>query len=270
MSDAFSRFDGGIPENYDKGLGPHIFVDYGADMARRAAEAAPQRVLEVAAGTGIVSRMLRDALGGDAHLTVSDLNPPMLEVARAKFADGENVSFEPADATDLPFDDAAFDLVACQFGVMFFPDKDKAYREVHRVLAPGGRYIFNVWGSLDDNPFARLAQETISAFFPKDPPTFYELPFGYHKIDPIKDSLSAAGFEDAEASVVKFDKEIPKAEVFAQGLVFGNPVFEEIRTRTNAEPKDVAAAVEAALIEAFGSDPGRMPLQAVVVSARKG
>lgn len=270
MSDAFSKFDGGIPENYDNGLGPHIFVDYGADMARRVAEAAPRRVLEIAAGTGIVSRMLRDALGSDAHLTVSDLNPPMLEVARQKFTDSETVSFDPADATDLPFEDAAFDLVACQFGVMFFPDKDKAYREVHRVLAPGGRYIFNVWGSLADNPFARIAHETISKFFPENPPGFYKLPFGYYETDPIKEALSAAGFEDAEVDVVKFDKEIPKTEVFVQGLVFGNPVIEEIRGRANAEPEEVAAALEVALNDEFGSNPGRMPLRAIVVSARKG
>ncbi len=270
MSDAFSKFDGGIPENYDKGLGPHIFVDYAADMARRVAEAAPKRVLEIAAGTGIVSRTIRDALDEGAHLTVSDLNPPMLEVARAKFADTENVSFEPADATDLPFEAAAFDLVACQFGVMFFPDKDKAYREVHRVLALGGRYIFNVWGSFADNPFARITQETMAQFFPEEPPAFYELPFGYYDVDPIKESLSAAGFKGVEATVVKFDKEIPKTELFVQGLVYGNPVIEEIRARANAAPEAVAAALTAALDEAFGSNPGRMPLQAIVLSARKG
>jgi ubiquinone/menaquinone biosynthesis C-methylase UbiE len=114
-------------------------------MAQRAAVSAPSRVLELAAGTGIVTRQLRDQLPVGTHLTATDLNPPMLALARAKFQPGEQVDFRQVDATILPFPDGTFDAVVCQFGVMFFPDKDKSYREVHRVLALGGRYLFNVW-----------------------------------------------------------------------------------------------------------------------------
>ena len=159
MIDQAARFAGDIPANYDSGLGPHLFVDYAADLARRATAAKPGRVLELAAGTGIVTRMLRDALPDSTHLVASDLNPPMLEMARQKFSADEKVEFQPADATALPFADGAFDTLVCQFGVMFFPDKDKSYREAYRVLASGGRYHFNVWDSFEFNPFARIAHD---------------------------------------------------------------------------------------------------------------
>jgi ubiquinone/menaquinone biosynthesis C-methylase UbiE len=269
MSKQASQFVGSIPENYDNGLGPHIFVDYAADLARRVAAAKPARVLETAAGTGIVTRKLRDVLPVSTHLVASDLNSPMLEIARKKFKAGEKVDFQPADATALPFDNNAFDAVVCQFGVMFFPDKDKSYREVYRTLTSGGSYLFNVWDSFEFNPFARITHETIAGFFKQDAPVFYKVPFGYHQIDSIKASLDAAGFEDVTAQVLKFDKEIPKARRFAEGLVLGNPVIEEIRMRGTADPESVVAAVTAALHSAFGQDPGRMPLQAIVFSALK-
>ena len=145
MTSQAANFAGDIPAKYDSGLGPHLFLDYGADLARRVAAAKPGRVLEIAAGTGIVTRLLRDALPPSAHLVASDLNSPMLMVAREKFAETEQVEFRQADATALPFADDAFDAVVCQFGLMFFQEKTKAYSETFRVLAPGGRYYFNVW-----------------------------------------------------------------------------------------------------------------------------
>ena len=124
MSSDAASFIGNIPEHYDSGLGPMIFVDYATDIARRAAACSPARVLETAAGTGIVTRQLRDFLPPGVHVTATDLNAPMLEVARTKFRPGEEVDFRPADAAALPFSDGAFDAVVCQFGVMFFPQKD--------------------------------------------------------------------------------------------------------------------------------------------------
>jgi ubiquinone/menaquinone biosynthesis C-methylase UbiE len=136
----------------------------------------PHTLLEIAAGTGIVTRMIRDAIPGGTQITATDLNPPMLEVARRKFSHTDHVTFQQADATALPFAEAAFDTVACQFGVMFFPDKDRSYREVYRVLVPGGHYVFNVWDSFTHNPHARIQHETIASFFPQDPPGCYKVP----------------------------------------------------------------------------------------------
>ncbi len=269
MSSDAARFIGNIPEHYDTGLGPVIFVDYAADIARRAAACNPTRVLETAAGTGIVTRQLRDFLPPAVHVTATDLNAPMLDVARMKFRSGEEVDFQPADATALPFSDGAFETVVCQFGVMFFPQKDASYREVHRVLAPGGRYLFSVWDSHRYNPFGRIAHETAARFFPADPPQFYTVPFSYYEIDPIKESLINAGFTDINVAVVGIYKEIPDAARFARGLVRGNPLIDEIRGRGGVDPDRIIDTLAQALRQEFGPDPGRMPLQAIIFSASR-
>jgi ubiquinone/menaquinone biosynthesis C-methylase UbiE len=264
-----SSFTGSIPDHYDRGLGPVIFVDFAADMARRVAATGATRVLEIAAGTGIMTRRLRDLLPTDARLTATDLNPPMLDVARTKFQPGEQVDFQPADALALPFPDAAFDAVVCQFGVMFFPDKERSYREVHRVLAPRGHYLFSVWDAHRRNPFGRLAHAIIGGFFATDPPQFYQVPFGYHLIDPIKESLTDAGFADIKVAVLSVEKEIPDAASFARGIIHGNPVIEQIRARGGVEPDRIVEAIAVALRREFGADPGRMPMQTITFEARK-
>jgi ubiquinone/menaquinone biosynthesis C-methylase UbiE len=264
-----AAFVGAIPENYDRGLGPLIFLDYADDIARRAAAHRPGRVLEIAAGTGIVSRRLRDLLPAATTLTASDLNPPMLEWAARKFKQGEWIEFRQADAMALPFADAAFDAIVCQFGVMFYPDKDKSYREAMRVLAPGGRYHFSVWDAHRHNACGRITHETVAGLFPADPPGFFKVPYGYHRIDPIKDALEAAGFGAITASVVSQEKEIPDAAAFARGFVFGSPLFEQIRERGGVSPEAVHAKLTDAFRREFGADPGRMRLQAIVFEARK-
>lgn len=176
MSDRVADFTGSIPVFYDYGLGPIFFAEFADDIARRVAASAPMRVLEIAAGTGIVARRLRDLLPREAHLTATDLNPPMLEVARGKFRPDEAIEFQPADATALSFPNASFDVLVCQLGVMFFPDKDKGFHEAHRVLVSGDRYLFSVWDSHRYNPIGSLITEILARFFPNDPPQFYQVP----------------------------------------------------------------------------------------------
>ena len=269
MLDDAAGFTGTIPEHYDRGLGPIIFVDYAAEMAKRVAAGNPTRVLETAAGTGIVTRRIRDALPPRVGLTATDLNAPMLEIARTKFRPGEEVEFQPADAMALPFPDGGFDAVVCQFGIMFFPDRETSYHEVHRVLAPGGRYLFSVWDAHRYNPFGRIAQEVGARFFPVDPPQFYTVPFSCHRIDPIRDAVADAGFADFEAAVVRLDKEIPDTAAFARGLVFGNPLIDQIRARGGVAPERIVEALVEDLRREFGADPGHMPLQAIMFSAKK-
>jgi SAM-dependent methyltransferase len=269
MSGDTASFIGNIPEHYDNGLGPVVFVDYAADIARRAAACNPTRVLETAAGTGIVTRQLRDFLPVGVHVTATDLNAPMLEVARTKFSSGEAVDFQPADAAALPFSDGTFDAVVCQFGVMFFPQKDASYREGCRVLTPGGHYLFSVWDSHRHNPFGRIAHEIAGSFFPNDPPQFYNVPFSYYQIDPIKESLINAGFTDINIAVVRLEKQIPDVARFARGLVHGNPLIDQIKVRGGVDPDRIVDAIAEALNQEFGSNQGRMPLQAVVFSATR-
>ncbi len=266
---ASSGFVGTIPSHYDRNLGPVLFEDFAADMARRVAAHAPMRVLELAAGTGIVTRQLRNVLPPDARLTATDLNPPMLEVARTKFQPGEHVDFEPADAIELPFSDASFDAVVCQFGIMFFPDKEQSHREAHRVLAPYCHYLFSVWDSHRHNTFARLVHDIIAGFFRASPPQFYRVPFGYHLIDPIKDSLTDVGFTDIRIAVLGIEKEIADVAAFARGLVYGNPVLDQIRSQGGVEPDRIVGAIAEALRREFGEDGCRMPLQTITFEASK-
>jgi len=257
-----------MPLFYDQGLGPVMFVDFAEDIARRAAAASPMRVLEVAAGTGIVSRRLRDFLPAEAHLTVTDLNSAMLDVARAKFGPEEAVDFQPANALSLPFRDEGFDALICQFGIMFFPDKDKACREAHRVLAPGGHYVFSVWDSERHNPVATLIKDVVARLCPVDPPRFIEVPFSYHRLDPVRDLLDGVGFTGINVSVVGIQKVVEDAYSFARGLIYGSPVVDEFLLR-GVDVHSVVDALTEILLREFGSQPIRMPLRAIVFDARR-
>ena len=163
-------FAGSIPALYDHYLGPLIFEPYADDLAARAGELRPGRVLETAAGTGVVTRALRRTLPAEVEIVATDLNPPMLDYAATVEA-LENVTWRQADAMVLPFPDASFDLVLCQFGAMFFPDKPVAYREARRVLRPGGTFLFNVWDRVEENHFTHVLTEAVAAQFPDDPST---------------------------------------------------------------------------------------------------
>ena len=266
---SIAGFTGTIPQVYDQGLGPVIFADFAAEMARRVAALAPESVLEIAAGTGIVTRELRDALRRSARLTATDLNPPMLDMARAKFRPAEDVVFQAADALALPFGDASFDLVVCQFGIMFYPDRDQATREAFRVLKPGGHYLFSTWDSHRYNPNARIAQTVVERFFPVDPPRFYHVPFSCHEIDPIRQSCNDAGFTGFSVQVLTLDKVVPDTAVFAHAMVHGNPLVNQIAERDGVDAADVVAALRQAMDAEFGADPARMPLQVLIFQVQK-
>jgi ubiquinone/menaquinone biosynthesis C-methylase UbiE len=268
MTETASQFVGNIPEHYDNRLGPIIFHDYADDLVRRADASGASAVLELAAGTGILSRKLRDALSPGVRLVVTDLNPPMLEIARGKFSDGEDVEFTQADAMALPFGDSEFDLIVCQFGVMFFPDKVASYREASRVLRSGGRYIFNTWGSMATNPFSEIAHEVTARFFPNNPPGFYRVPFSYSDPVAVKAELEATGWVDVEHDTISLRKTVTDLTAFARGLVFGNPLIDEIHQRGGVDAEDVMTAIIKEFQHRLGPEPITMPIQATVFSGR--
>src|SRR6266513_3992682 len=224
MKDEHEQFSGAIPAAYDRYLGPMLFQPYAEDLAARLQVAKNGSVLELACGTGIVTRAVRTGLPSTVKLTATDLNEPMFRRAAAKFAEGEAVQWLQADACSLPFGDRLFDAVVCQFGIMFVPDKALAVREAHRVLKPDGLFLFNVWDAMEHNELGRLTHQTISSHFDKDAPAFYEVPFGYHDQDEIKRVLKGAGFQEIKTEVVSKVGAANRAEDAATGLVQGNPV----------------------------------------------
>ena len=267
MSATDAAFAGSIPALYEKYLGSLLFQPYAEVMASRLDGLTQGRVLETAAGTGIVTRALAKALPGDVEIVATDLNQAMLDLASGKLQ-APNVRWQQADAHALPFDDASFDAVVCQFGVMFFPDKQAGFREALRVLKPGGRFLFNVWDSLDRNEVSRIVSEAAGKAFPNDPPRFVErVPFGYFDPDRIRGEVQQAGFENVEIDVVEKVTTAPSAREPATGLCQGSPLRAEIEARGPDRLDEVTAQVADALAARFGAGPVENRMSALVVTA---
>jgi ubiquinone/menaquinone biosynthesis C-methylase UbiE len=269
-----AAFAGSIPANYDRYLGPMLFEGYARDLATRvrAASAGGSAVLEVAAGTGIVTEQLDASLPKAIALTVTDLNAPMLDVAQrrpALAASTRTIQWRTADALDLPFNDTSFDCVVCQFGVMFFPEKPRAARETFRVLRPGASWVFNVWGSLDENPGSRVAHETLQEFFPNDPPGFFHVPFGFHDRPMLRELVLGAGFEEPEIVDVDLIGTSPSAFDAAMGFLQGTPVATAIEERGMTDARPLVDAAAKKLAAQFGDKPFRSPMRARVVVAKR-
>jgi ubiquinone/menaquinone biosynthesis C-methylase UbiE len=261
-------FSGAIPENYDRYLGPVLFEPYARDLVERLGPRKPRSVLEIACGSGILTHRLRAQFGSEVYIVATDLNAPMLEYARAKFPGAENLEWQVADACALPFGDESFDAVICQFGLMFAPDKEAAMGEAYRVLRAGGVFVFNVWDSLEKNPFAQIAHETIASFFDRDPPNFYEIPFSMHDARAIRTSLKKVGFDAIESSLVTLPLRAASAEEFAIGLVRGNPTATAIEER-GGKIDNVIGAVAEKIAEQFGGAPAQSTMQALAWSAER-
>ena len=267
MTDSNARFTGSIPAAYHKFLGPFLFQPYAEDLTARVVARAPRDVLEVACGTGIVTAVLGSALP-QANLVATDLNDAMIDFARGVVPARPQLSWRQADACALPFADAQFDVVACQFGLMFVPDKLLAMKEARRVLRPGGWLLFNVWDSLHENPSAEITRDTINRLFPDNPPTFYEVPFGLHDRNVLRRLLAEAGFQDISLETVTRESFAPSARDAATGLVTGSPALTAIQERGVTDPAPVVATVAEAIAKRGGTAPFRVPMQAIVVSAR--
>jgi SAM-dependent methyltransferase len=264
MRPADTNFSGSIAAHYDRFLGPMLFRPYAEDLARRVAAARPAAILEIAAGTGIVTEAILRAVP-NATLVATDLNQAMLDRAASRIV-SPGLSFRQADALALPFPDASFDLVACQFGAMFFPDRVLAYREARRVLRPGGRFLFNVWDRIEANPASDLAARAIASLFPGDPPDFFaRVPFAYHDKAEVEADLRAAGFLQIEAETVTLRSRLGSAAEAAAGLCLGTPLRSEIEARGSLDAATGAAA--AALAPLVGPDGLDAAMSAHIFSA---
>ncbi|WP_295315405.1 methyltransferase domain-containing protein [Roseobacter sp.] len=263
-------FAGSIPDVYDEYLVPLIFEHYAKDMAQRVLAVGPSQILETAAGSGVVTRWLARAMSEDASLLVTDLNQPMLDRNAARLPARPGLRFQQADALALPCDDASFDAVCCQFGVMFFPDRVAGYREALRVLRPGGTFVFNAWDAIAENLFAQAVTEKVSALCPEDPPVFMaRTPHGYHDAAAIAADVEAAGFESCNIETVAAESTAPSARAVAVAFCQGTPLRNELEACGVMSLARITDAVEADLIARFGTGVVRAPMQAHVVVAQK-
>ncbi len=259
-----TAFAGSIPGLYDRYLGPLLFEPYAREVAKRTSPFDPRRILETAAGTGIVTEALHRALL-EANIVATDLNPAMLEVA-AERMNSDKVRFQPADALDLPFEDGSFNLVVCQFGAMFFPDKVKANAEARRVLRDGGQYLQVIWDRLDRNPVSQAIAMAVASEFPDNPPRFLErAPFSYADTAQIERDVRAAGFAQVELEPVAVRSRV-NAHDAACGMCRGSPMTAEIAERGGDAVDRAAQAVERALQQFDGQD---APMSALFVTATK-
>jgi ubiquinone/menaquinone biosynthesis C-methylase UbiE len=260
-------FAGSIPEVYERFLVPLIFESYAADLAGRLAKTGPRDVLETAAGTGVLTRALAARLPASARIIATDLNEPMLNHAAARMQD-DRIEWRQADALALPFAEQSFDAVACQFGVMFFPDKVQGYKEARRVLRPGCRFFFNVWDRISENEFADVITEALAELFPNDPPRFMaRTPHGYHDVERIRAELNAAGFTeitvDAVDGISKANSPMEPAVAYCQGT----PLRNEIEARDASRLVEATKFAADALARRFGHGAVDGRIQALVITA---
>jgi ubiquinone/menaquinone biosynthesis C-methylase UbiE len=264
MSSA-TRFVGQIPELYDRHMGPVLFEPYARDLAARIAPTT-RRLLEIAAGTGRATRHLLGALRADGELVATDLNEPMIVEAQRRLPADPRLRWQTADAQALPFDASQFDVVACQFGLMFMPDKPVALRHMRRVLRRGGALLLSTWDDITRNPASKLLHELACAALPADPPTFMSTPFSMPDPSVLRALVEAAGFSTVRVDTVALIGEASSAADLATGFVRGNPLWNQLVER-GIDAGAFQARVEDGLRRAFGDTPCRSSLSAQVVTA---
>lgn len=269
MSATDVAFAGSIPAIYERYLVPLLFQPYAEDMAARLRGVGHGRLLETAAGTGVVTRAMTKALPPVVDIIATDLNQAMLDLAATRLQ-APNVTWRQADALSLPFEDASFDAVVCQFGAMFFPDKTTAYREALRVLKPGGCFLFSVWDRIGANPLSQAVAEAVAEQFPDDPPRFLErMPFGYYDADRILGELEQAGFEQIDVDDVEKVTTAPSSREPSIGLCQGAPLRAEIEARAPGRLDDITSRTAEALAARLGLSAIENRMRAYVITARR-
>jgi SAM-dependent methyltransferase len=259
-------FAGSIPKIYETYLVPLIFQPYADDLAQRLASRPVRKVLEVAAGTGVVTRALAKTLPGHVEIVATDLNQAMVDQAAA-VGTARPVEWRQADAMQLPFPDASFDVVVCQFGAMFFPDKAKAFAETRRVLRKDGVFLFNVWDRIEENDFANAVTHALESVFPDDPPRFLaRTPHGYHDSAIIERDLAQGGFRNpAKIATIAHASRAESPRIPAIAFCQGTPLRNEIEIRDAGRLGEATDAGEREVGRRFGTGAVQGRMQAHVV-----
>lgn len=269
MSNADKTFAGSIPKIYDEYLVPLIFEPYAIEKVNRLKSRALSSVLEIAAGTGVVTRLMAARLPSSIAIVATDLNQAMLDHAALR-GTSRPIEWRQADAMNLPFPDGDFDAAVCQFGAMFFPDKAKAYAQVHRVLKSGGLFMFSVWGRIEENEVADVVTQAMESIFPQDPSRFLaRTPYAYFEATKIKQDVSAGGFsKPVKVETIDFQVEGEPVAV-AVALCEGTPLRNEIEARDASRLKEATQVAAAAIAKRFGRGRFKSKIQAHIISVEK-
>jgi len=262
-------FTSSVATLYDEILGPAFFEPYAIETTNRVAALNPQKVLETACGTGRVTNHLRKVLSKSATLIATDISNDMLAVAEKKLSAIKDISWQQADAMNLPFDDESFDAVVCQFGAMFFADRKKGFIEAMRVLKNGGAFIFSVWDKLEFNPVTAASRQILKDFFEGNPPKSMNMAFSMTDKNDIANQLTETGFTNIKIETVNKVCIAESAEGLAKAIIDGSTNSDYIKERdANAAPflkKKIAKAIS----EKFGDHPVKGTMQAIIIAAEK-
>ncbi|GAA4745283.1 class I SAM-dependent methyltransferase [Flavisolibacter ginsenosidimutans] len=262
-------FTGHVPHNYDTYLGPLFFEPYAINLASRLQNNHYQSILEIACGTGRVTKHLLPKLSAEGKLVATDLNEAMLTVSREKIKN-PRVEWKIADAQNLPFNDEEFDLVVCQFGVMFFPDKPKAFGEAFRVLKSAGMFFFNTWDRIEENALADVSHAVLKEFFPDGSGSFMEKgPHGFYDTALITQLLQDAGFGQISIDTVRLVSTAATADECVNGILGGTPLNVFLSER-NADKEPIKKRLRDELQKRYGTTNLQLPMQAFVCTATKG
>lgn len=266
MVDVAANFGGSMPEYYDRILGQAQFDVFAADLVRRLPARPHGDVLELACGTGIVTRRLREHLHSGVRLVASDISKAMLGYAQGKLQKIPGIEWREADAGALPFADESFGAVICAFGVMFVPDKKAAFREARRVLREGGTFLFNVWDGLDANPHSRATNDVIEAMFPGDPEMRFRGPFEFNDRALLRSLLAEGRLREVRMEPVRLEVRCPSAREYASGQLKGTPRG-ALLTQRGLAIEELIDTVAAALARVGGDAPFCCTAQALVIEA---
>ncbi|WP_169543580.1 class I SAM-dependent methyltransferase [Sneathiella aquimaris] len=268
MSENDKVFTGSIPEFYDTYLVPLIFEEFANDLAHRVCALSPSRILEIAAGSGVVTRALAPKLKAGSHYCVTDLNQAMLDHAKTRQKADPRIRWQQADALNLPYDASSFDVAICQFGVMFFPDRIAGYKEARRTLTPDGALVFNVWDDISFNEFADVVTDAAAEVFPDAPPRFLaRTPHGYHDISQIEEELRQAGFSQIRIETLEKQSSALNASIPAIAYCQGTPLRNEIEQRDPDKLAHVTDVATKAIAARFGDGPVNSKIRGHVITA---
>lgn len=268
MANEYSAFTGSVPEKYDRYLGPFLFEHFASVLTDKLSKFKPSKILDIACGTGIVTKKIAEMLP-EARVIGLDLNPDMIEYGKRTSNGSFPIEWKVSDASNLPFDNDTFDAVTCQFGIMFFPDKVRALKEVMRVLKPNGVFIFNTWDSLQKNDIMQTADDVVVRIFRDNPPDFYKIPFSMYDTKEINNLLNEAGFKDINIEYVTNNAEHESVEALSVGIVEGNPIIGQINERDPSKVPLVRSEFEKEAKTKFGDRPIKASLSAIMCTCRK-